>query len=720
MAWGDAEALSVADDGRIFAVASMLGRGRVVALGHGGYLGHEGGDTPRFVANAVAWLGERAARGGGLRVLGRPGDPAVARLAEGGLTVGVESRGLADAELERYDVILASPQEVERAGRLADLEAWVRRGGGLLAVECAWGQLQLGRAPSLDALAANRLLAGAGIAYTDAAASPVRDGLYPGRPADAAAEARRRLANAERGLAVLAEREPGDAAFAARVVRDALAVVPLDGPLVRAAERLAERRRDELDRAWAAMTAGPLRPAEHPLAIAMLDLEGRRAAETAAARPTRVEAHPSADAFPGPVDPAYAASHAGAHTITLDPTIPGWRSTGLYARPGRPVTVRFTGSWGEVASASTAGVHLQIGVWLDPQQFAERVRMQPAITRVPVDAPRSRIASPIGGPLLIDLPEALVAGRSADDPIDVVVRGAVPMPHFRLGETALDDWRDEIRHRPVPWAELESDELVLTVPAAVVRGLDRPDLVMEHWDRVHATMHALQPRSPRHWPDRQYRYVCERRLSWGYMYCPANAPIVIPESAADEMVDLEQYDAIGGHQLWGHYHEMGHAHQDPMWTFGGTVEVTVNIFTVLALHRVNGYPLDSELMRSDPARAWRTFVEHREKGAPFEEWRRRPFLALQTYAMLWHAFGFEAYDRAFRAYEQLPASERPRTDAEKRDRWLIEISRATGRNLGPYFDAWGVPVSDAAKAEVATLPKWMPDAPTPDDVRGTD
>jgi len=291
------------------------------------------------------------------------------------------------------------------------------------------------------------------------------------------------------------------------------------------------------------------------------------------------------------------------------------------------------------------------------------------------------------------------------------VRGAVPMPHFRLGETDLDDWREEIRHRPVPWAELESDELVLTVPASVVRELDRPDLVMEHWDRVHATMQAMQPRSPRHWPDGQYRYVCERRLSWGYMYCPAEAPIVIPESAADEMVDLEQYDAVGGHQLWGHYHEMGHAHQDPMWTFGGTVEVTVNIFTVLALNRVNGYPLDSEVMRSDPARAWRTFVEHREKGAPFDEWRRRPFLALQTYAMLWHAFGWEAYDRAFRAYEQLPASERPRSDAEKRDRWLIEISRATGRNLGPYFDAWGVPVSAAAKAEVANLPKWMPEPP---------
>ena len=41
-----------------------------------------------------------------------------------------------------------------------------------------------------------------------------------------------------------------------------------------------------------------------------------------------------------------------------------------------------------------------------------------------------------------------------------------------------------IRLREAPWAELESDHLVLTLPSAVVRQLDRPDLVMDHWDAV--------------------------------------------------------------------------------------------------------------------------------------------------------------------------------------------------------------------------------------------
>jgi hypothetical protein len=39
---------------------------------------------------------------------------------------------------------------------------------------------------------------------------------------------------------------------------------------------------------------------------------------------------------------------------------------------------------------------------------------------------------------------------------------------------------------------------------------------------------------------------------------------------------------------------------------------------------------------------------------------------------------------------------------------LTRYSRAAGRNLAPFFRAWGVPVSDAACLSVADLPGWMP------------
>ena len=39
---------------------------------------------------------------------------------------------------------------------------------------------------------------------------------------------------------------------------------------------------------------------------------------------------------------------------------------------------------------------------------------------------------------------------------------------------------------------------------------------------------------------------------------------------------------------------------------------------------------------------------------------------------------------------------------------MIRMSRATGKNLGPFFEAWGVPTSEQARKSVADLPGWMP------------
>ncbi|MFU8828151.1 MAG: M60 family metallopeptidase, partial [Phycisphaerales bacterium] len=484
-------------------------------------------------------------------------------------------------------------------------------------------------------------------------------------------------------LRILAGDESGDVVLAARVVREALAIVPLHSPLIKRADELATTHSETLREAYAAMGDRPLRLADQPLACALLDLVARRASTG------EVRAHPSAAAFPGPVPADLPRISRELHFER----IPGWRSTGLYAAPGEAVTVR-------LIEGDVTGVVIQIGAWLDPQQFDDRVRMPVAVYRSPLDGGGSA-ASPIGGPIYLDMPAEV-----AQQGITVEIIGAVEMPRYRHGETDLDEWRSRLRHLPIQWAELESDEMVFTIPADAIRDLDRPDLVMEHWKRIHEVMQGMEPRSPRHWPDRQLRYVAEKRLSWGYMYCPSDAPLVIPMTEARPMVEIANFDAEGPNRLWGHYHEMGHTHQNPMWTFEGTGEVTVNIFTVLALNIINGYPLDSEVMRSEPGRAWATFVQHRQAGAPFDRWKSDPFLALQTYALLWHAFGWDAFRETFRAYDHLPPGDRPRTDAEKRDLFVITFSRTVGRNLAPYFKAWGIPLTPRVDAVLADLPLW--------------
>jgi uncharacterized protein (TIGR03437 family) len=79
------------------------------------------------------------------------------------------------------------------------------------------------------------------------------------------------------------------------------------------------------------------------------------------------------------------------------------------------------------------------------------------------------------------------------------------------------------------------------------------------------------------------------------------------------------------------------------------------------------------------------------------------------YVQLIHQFGWDAYKRVFAEYRALPANQRPQTDQDKRDQWMVRFSRQVGRNLGPFFLAWGVPTTQAARASLAELPVWLPD-----------
>ena len=79
------------------------------------------------------------------------------------------------------------------------------------------------------------------------------------------------------------------------------------------------------------------------------------------------------------------------------------------------------------------------------------------------------------------------------------------------------------------------------------------------------------------------------------------------------------------------------------------------------------------------------------------------------YSQLQRAFGWELFVHAFAEYRDLPEQQRPKTDAEKRDQWLLRASRSVDRDLGPFFEAWGLPVSEQARAAVASLDDWMPE-----------
>jgi hypothetical protein len=304
----------------------------------------------------------------------------------------------------------------------------------------------------------------------------------------------------------------------------------------------------------------------------------------------------------------------------------------------------------------------------------------------------------------------VVPAEFAPDSVRLTVTGAVQTPHFVLGKTSVQAWRDSIRNAPGTWGELESREIALTVPSDLLRTLDDPQQLLELWDRIVHAQGSLEPRRLNGLGDRQARYVPDPHVSWGYMYAPAHRPLTIPMSAAKNFIDAKMLATNADGDAWGLFHELGHWHQNDMWTFDGTGEVTVNIFTLYTIDKICGLP--SAKAREDvftPEKMLDTMRKHVAQGSPFGKWKSDPFLALKMYVQIEQAFGWEAYREVFAKYRELPENQRPSRDEDQRDMWMVMMSRQVGRDLGPFFEAWGVPVTSEARASIADLPDWMPD-----------
>lgn len=682
--WGDgAFAVVLGKEGRgkvPIVGAGTLGRGRVMAWAHGygSASAAEKLSTGRLLVNACRWAaGAKANEAARVRVRLLDSDLAAFLASRGFEAAAIRGGGALSEELAGANVLLCGRADL--ADREIDAIArFISSGGGFVCFACPWGWAQVHGKPVAE-IPLNRILAPAGVALADGYAEPTRDGAFEARlvPGDEF--------HAGRALDLLEKAGTNPTSDplleqAGATATNVVAALPKDDRLLR--PRLEALLKSHAD----ALVPAPDRPlgAARPLERVLL---AAQLSEIESAAPEDVSAHPAAAAFPGAV-PANAG--AVSRRVEIDTAVPRWHSTGLYAPPGRVVTVASAGG------RSVAGLRARIGCHTDELWHHAEWRRVPRIARSwSLDSERVRVASAFGGLVYIEVPEQGTAGRTTFE-----IAGAVEAPRFVLGRTTDEEWTTRLRDRPAPWAELESDRVILTIPSDVARRIERPAEIMEHWVKVldaDADLAGL-PRE-RKSPE---RFVADVQISAGYMH--SGYPIMTHLDAAAFMTDRKGLVDSG----WGPYHELGHNHQDGTWTFEGTGEVTCNVFTLYVLETVCGVAGASreKVFGDEAARARR---KYQAEGRRFEQWKSDPFLALQMYAQLRLAFGWDVYRKVFAEYRALGAEERPATDDEKRDQWMVRMSRATGKNLGPFFEAWGVPTSAGARESVRGGDEWMPE-----------
>jgi len=667
--------------------AGSFSKGRVVAFGHTGYLdvgALEKHDTQQLMLNALAWTGRKSnPKSLKIAVYQNP------KLKTTLQNLDIKAKEVSDADLpgklRTYDVLCAQPSRLRSEKNLKAVQAYLRSGGGLIAADLGWGWLQLNRGKSIRDHHANQLLAPAGILWADGYLSIDSQGGCTVKPEIT------NLLHSHQALDALSVQEAGSAKLEKTELSQAVSILTRTIRTIPANDKRFLTRlkqiRSNSDLNLVPTKANPLSQTKHPLARLLLTLELE---ESKKAPPENIHPHPAAAEFPGPVLPS---AKPVAKTIHVDTRIPNWHSTGLYAPPGKLIYVDAP------SNATRKGLNVRIGCHNDKLWGKDVWRRCPEISRrFPLAKKVSRAANAFGGLVYIEVPRNCNLGT-----IEVSMRGAVAAPLYVLGKTGLNEWRKTIRHYPGPWAELASSKVILSVPSENVRNLEDPRELMIFWDKVLDSCAELAARPLER--TRPERYVTDVQISAGYMH--SGYPIMTHLDMAKIVVDKQGMVTNSHGGVWGLFHELGHNHQSGDWTFAGTGEVTVNLFTIYTLENACGltsqaHPSFTQVARTKKLRA---FLQNKPN---FDLWKRDPFLALDMYIRLQEAFGWQAFKKVFAEYRALPRSRRPKSDDEKRDQWLVRFSRTIGKNLGPYFEAWGVPTSKAARDSIEDLPKWMP------------
>lgn len=660
------------------AAAAAYAKGRIILFGQNSYLsGTTGGDNAKLIENCVKWAGAKDKPRVGLK--------GVKPAAYESMGFRVESFDKVDAKtLNDYDVVVMNIQSITGTEEGAAVAEFIKKGGGVIAGMTGWafGQTSGGKELTL-AHGVNNALMPAGVAFTDMSAF---DQL---RAFEARSELPVMMNAATAITAIKKQREGGPALDASAIkqgtnaIQIALAAQPPERSSLREAVVAALGNTG----ASSAVPTGqaPLTAAKDNAARLRLGMETRvlrlAGGETTAA-------HPAHEAFPGKVT---ADAPRITREVSVNPTIPGWTSTGLYAAAGETISVTVP------AAIAAQGYAVRIGCHSDTLYHLDEWKRAPDITKsVTLATPETKTASAFGGLIYIVVP-----GRADEAaPFTATIKGGIPSPLFVLGQHTDAQWTSEIKKQPGPWAELACDKLIVTCPTEVARAINNPTELMEFWKKVVEAQDDLSNQAAER--KRPERIVADIQISAGYMH--SGYPIMIPTSAAPEMVTFGRIKFPG----WGFYHEIGHNHQRSTFTFDGTGEVTNN---VIGMYCYEAVLKKDKIVGHDGAslEGQKKHIEEIKKAKDkFVAWKASPFLALTTYIQLVDGFGWEAWRKYLHSFDDDSYGPAPKDSDDARDQFLVRYSKITGKNLAPFLEFWGLPFSSAAKAEVSKLEPWMP------------
>ncbi|PEM22993.1 M60 family metallopeptidase [Bacillus wiedmannii] len=356
-----------------------------------------------------------------------------------------------------------------------------------------------------------------------------------------------------------------------------------------------------------------------------------------------------------------------------------YEPTGLYAKPNEQITINVEGN---------QDIQVYIGTYSYDASWREDSKIKSFTLKPGINT----IQSPNGGMIYFYNKQQGGTIRTT------ITTGGTTTPFFELGKHTKQDLINMLDQYPNAHAvELKGERVLITAsPARVKKYLlgsnTDPVQLLKKMDEATRIQDKVAGLSEEQVDKHYVHYVEENHSPDYYMYATSYRTAYVGD-AIQYVLDINKFVTDG----WGPWHEAGHLRQQSPWKFYNMTEVQNNIYS-LSVEKAFNQPSNLEKSGIYP----KAFQYLEQVNKNYDE-ISDVFVKL---VMLWQlqlAYGEDFYPKLHQLYRDMPSSELPQTDENKKQLFMISASKVAKQNLIPFFEQWGLRPNNNTIQKVAVL-----------------
>ncbi|MEB9410495.1 hypothetical protein ES895_28105 [Bacillus sp. 007/AIA-02/001] len=356
-----------------------------------------------------------------------------------------------------------------------------------------------------------------------------------------------------------------------------------------------------------------------------------------------------------------------------------YEPTGLYAKPNEQITINVEGN---------QDIQVYIGTYSYDASWREDSKIKSFTLKPGINT----IQSPNGGMIYFYNKQQGGTIRTT------ITAGGTTTPFFELGKHTKQDLINMLDQYPNAHAvELKGERVLITAsPARVKKYLlgsnTDPVQLLKKMDEATRIQDKVAGLSEEQVDKHYIHYVEENHSPDYYMYATSYRTAYVGD-AIQYVLDINKFVKDG----WGPWHEAGHLRQQSPWKFYNMTEVQNNIYS-LSVEKAFNQPSNLEKSGIYP----KAFQYLEQANKNYDE-ISDVFVKL---VMLWQlqlAYGEDFYPKLHQLYRDMPSSELPQTDENKKQLFMISASKVAKQNLISFFEKWGLRPNNDTIQKVAAL-----------------